>query len=145
MTAAFHLELSPSRRARQAHRLAAVLTVATAASCIVAFVLSPSGVRAAAILATLSATAFVATRSAASSAGSLDLAADGTVRVDADGRNQSASVGYCGAQLICLRTSTSSVRVWPDALGATEWRRLQVACRWPRGQGGSVDAGKRTK
>jgi hypothetical protein len=145
MNAGLQLELGPSRRARQVYLLSAMLTAATAAACVVAFVLSPSGSRAAVVLAALSAAAVIATRSAAAWTGKLTIDADGTVHVDSDRGNQSASVGYCGAQFICLRARRVSFGVWPDALGAIDWRRFLVACRWPRGQSDVADGRKRTK
>jgi hypothetical protein len=141
----FRLHLSPSRRARQAHWLAAALTAAAAAACAFAFVLSPSVSRAAVALAALAAAAIVAARPAASWIGGVDVDADGTVRVDSEDGSQSATVGYCGPRFICLRAPGGAVGVWADALGAADWRRLHVACRWARGHGGLADGKARTK
>jgi hypothetical protein len=145
MNLGFRLELSPSRSARQVVRLAAAVTAVAAAACVIALALSPSVPRAAAALAALSAAAFAATRPAASWVGRLGIDADGTVHVDPDPGNQSATVGYCGPRFVCLRTLTGAVDVWPDAMNASEWRRLQVACRWPRGKADLADGKARTK
>lgn len=125
--------------------MAAALTAVAAAACVIALALSPSAPRAAAALAALSAAAFAATRPAASWAGRLGVDGDGTVHVDSEAGNQSATVGYCGTRFICLRVLTGTVDVWPDAMNASEWRRLQVACRWRRGKADLADGKARTK
>jgi hypothetical protein len=131
MSAGFRVDLLPSRRARQVGRVAIALTAVATAGCLAAVALAPSGTRVAVALAAMLVLGLAARRISASRAGTLAVDPDGTLRVDCGDGIRSAKVGYCGAALICLRTPDGLVAIWPDAMPATHWRRLLVACRWP--------------
>jgi hypothetical protein len=132
MSVSFQVDLSPSRRAGWLRRFALVLTGMVAGACLLAAVMAPSRVRISVALAAVVTLAVAARRWARSSASRLRIDADGTVRIERESQIQRATVGYCGRHLVCLRTQSGLVPIWPDALPADGWRRLLVACRWPR-------------
>jgi hypothetical protein len=126
------VDLGRSRRARQLRHLSVALTGAVAVACLAAWALAPSLPRAVAVMASMAAIVVALLRPAARLPSRLVVTADGTVHVADGAKSQSAIVGYCGEQLICLRTADGPVQVWFDALQPGNWRRLLVACRWPR-------------
>jgi len=145
MSLAFRTGLAPSRRGRSLRRIAQCLTVAAAAACLAALLLEPSGGRLAAALASIMALAIASLPGRAAPATGLVVAADGTIRVEEGEESRSAIVGYCSEQLICLLAAGRHHAVWPDGLSGAGWRRLLIACRWPRAPGQEPHATVRTK
>jgi hypothetical protein len=143
MGLSFETGLAPSRRARRMRAIALALTGVAAAACLLAFLLAPSGARLAAVLASIALPGAAALRKPATPASRLAVTADGSIRIEAGGEIQSAAVGYCGGELICLKAAGKRYAVWPDALTGSDWRRLLVACRWPHApDGASCSAGR---
>jgi hypothetical protein len=144
----YRIDLLGSRRAARLAALARLLTVAAALACCSAALLAPSPLRLAAALAASGAAAYALRPRRAAPAGQLAVAADGTILAGGEGARRAATVRYFGRHFVCLGTADGLLPLWPDAMSPAQWRRLQVACRWPRPQaadGGRPRSGSRTK
>lgn len=144
--AALQFDLAASRRAQRVRSVAQAGIAATVIACAAAFVQAPSLVRGAAALAAAVGLAGALRRQAVAPARRLGIAADGAVTVQDGNDSEAAATVYCGPHFICLCTAAGRLPVWPDTMSASAWRRLAVACRWPRGEGaGKRAVGTRTK
>ena len=140
------VELAASHRARRLRAAARMLTVAAAVACALAALLAPSPLRVAATLASIAAAALSFRPGRGAAVRQLSIRGDGSVSAG-DGDRPTA-VRYCGRHLVCLQTPDRLIAVWPDAMSATDWRRLLVACRWQRRpgvDGRATASGLRTK
>jgi hypothetical protein len=151
-SAASWVELRPSQRARAVLVLAQALSAAAALACLLALLRAPGPLRLAVAVAAVVALALVLRRDLDRTAVRLAVDADGAVRVRFSGAAEQtvATPRYTGPGFISLRVAGRSLAVWPDAMGASAWRRLLVACRWPARNEGApaaveAAAGDRTK
>lgn len=128
----FECRPTASGRQRRARQLAVTLTALACAATLLALTLAPDWLRAGA---------------AACSVFALTLAvcpgrkrALPTILVDGEGRLFARrgddllplAVRYCGARFVSLQSREGVLAIWPDSLAPDRWRRLLVACRWPR-------------
>jgi hypothetical protein len=121
--------------------LAQALTAIAAAACVLAAVLAPSFLRTAAALAASGAFALTLRRQRAPvSRAQLSIGTDGAIRDRTDAADGAATVRYCDPNFVCLQTARGPLALWRDSMTAAAWRRLAVACRWPRRREGIVPA-----
>jgi len=143
-------DLRPSRLEGRARRSARFLSLAAAAACLAA-AMQPAGVtwvQWAAFAAALTAFAASAWRRPPATERRLEIDAAGRIGVgSADTPSVAASLLYRDRAYICLEHDRRRFPVWRDQLPARQWRRLQVACRWPHrpAQSGTDSAVVRTK
>jgi len=127
--------------------VAQALTVTAAAACALAFVLAPSTPRFAAALASTLVLLLAFRPGHQRSQPRLGVDAEGAVVAGTGESEEVAVVQYSSPAYVCLMTRGGRLALWPDALPATAWRRLLVACRWRRQPDGASapPAGSRTK
>lgn len=126
-----HCRPAVSRHERQVRQLAIALTAAAAAATLAALALSPTWPRAALAAGSLLALAYTVCLGRKTLLPTIIVGSDGQLRAERDGEEVPVVVRYCGARFISLRSPQGSLALWPDSLGAGQWRRLLVACRWP--------------
>jgi hypothetical protein len=148
-TAAFRVDLKPSRRARWLRVLAQVLCAVATLVCATALVVEPTAERTVAALLAAAALLVTLRPRAHRDLPRLGVGADGRVYVGAaaDGTSAAAAMCYVGEGCVCLQTSGGRQLIWPDQLPAGAWRRLRVAGLWQAGADGAASApdGDRTK
>jgi len=136
--ASIRLDPGASRCERRLRALARALTAATVAACLAGALMAPSALRVTAALAAAGALAIAVRPPRASLPPRLSVDRDGVVQLAGAAADEAAAVVYCGAGLVCLRTQAGRLPIWPDSLSADSWRRLLVACRWPRRTDGAA-------
>ncbi len=127
--------LRRSKRGRGLAALALLLTAAAFIAACLSELISPAPPRFAAAAATLTAFGLGLRQwRRPGPAEQLRLTADARIlaRTDPASEPRPLSVHFVAPWLIVLGDSASVLPVWPDCLGADEFRRLAVACRWRR-------------